>query len=341
MPGDAGAIPSRARFGLSPQAFAEAMPGEFWREVVERVAAEQQDTLLLAEAFWLLEGYFVRDLGMHRVYNSAFMNMLRDEDNAGYQATLRNTLAYSPAIMERYVNFVSNPDEAPAAAHFGKGDKYFGITSLLSTLPGLPMFGHGQFEGFSERYGMEYARAYQDEGIDHGLVHWHERVISPLLRQRERFAGVKWFTLYAYESFGQVDEDVFAFSNRDPHGGRPSLVLYNNRQQPAKGRVLRSASFNTGTAAEPHLDTRALATALGLPQHGQGVVRCEELVTGQVVRVALSTLLAEGFTFDLPGYGYRIFLDWRLETEADRLRDLAAAEVEHQDQELPEDGVEE
>ena len=40
------------------------------------------DTLLLAEAFWLMEGYFVRTLGMHRVYNSAFMNMLRDEDNA-------------------------------------------------------------------------------------------------------------------------------------------------------------------------------------------------------------------------------------------------------------------
>ncbi|MFN8404113.1 MAG: hypothetical protein U0V48_11240 [Anaerolineales bacterium] len=27
-------------------------------------------------------GYFVRTLGMHCVYNSAFMHMLRDEDNA-------------------------------------------------------------------------------------------------------------------------------------------------------------------------------------------------------------------------------------------------------------------
>ena len=58
------------------------MPNEFWREVVDRVAAEAPDTLLLAEAFWLMEGYFVRTLGMHRVYNSAFMHMLRDEDNA-------------------------------------------------------------------------------------------------------------------------------------------------------------------------------------------------------------------------------------------------------------------
>ena len=54
--------------------------------MVDRVAQEAPDTLLLAEAFWLMEGYFVRTLGMHRVYNSAFMNMLRDEKNAGIPA---------------------------------------------------------------------------------------------------------------------------------------------------------------------------------------------------------------------------------------------------------------
>jgi hypothetical protein len=67
--------------------FDALMPHEFWREVVDRVAVEVPGTLLLAEAFWLLEGYFVRTLGMHRVYNSAFMNMLRDEENAKYRRT--------------------------------------------------------------------------------------------------------------------------------------------------------------------------------------------------------------------------------------------------------------
>ncbi|HLQ48057.1 MAG TPA: alpha-amylase family glycosyl hydrolase, partial [Candidatus Dormibacteraeota bacterium] len=82
-PGQGGAIPSRSAFAMSKAAFDKLMPNEFWREVVDRVAAEAPDTLLLAEAFWLMEGYFVRTLGMHRVYNSAFMHMLRDEDNAG------------------------------------------------------------------------------------------------------------------------------------------------------------------------------------------------------------------------------------------------------------------
>jgi hypothetical protein len=91
-------VPSRGRYGaLTDEDFERAMPVEFWREVVDRVAAEVPDTLLLAEAFWMLEGYFVRTLGMHRVYNSAFMHMMRDEDNAAYRASSRRCWRSTPA----------------------------------------------------------------------------------------------------------------------------------------------------------------------------------------------------------------------------------------------------
>ncbi len=120
-PGASGAIPSRAEYGMSQAEFDRRMPHEFWREVVDRVAAEVPGTLLLAEAFWLMEGYFVRTLGMHRVYNSAFMVMLRDEDNAKYRSVIKNTLEFDPDIMKRYVNFMSNPDESTAIDQFGKG----------------------------------------------------------------------------------------------------------------------------------------------------------------------------------------------------------------------------
>jgi hypothetical protein len=89
-------IPSRAGHGVTRAEFDAPCPREFWREVVDRVAAEAPGTLLLAEAFWLMEGYFVRTLGMHRVYNSAFMVMLRDERNAEYRSVLRNTLEFDP-----------------------------------------------------------------------------------------------------------------------------------------------------------------------------------------------------------------------------------------------------
>ena len=113
-PGSGGAIPSRSEHAMTRAEFERLMPHEFWREVVDRVAAEAPDTLLLAEAFWLLEGYFVRTLGMHRVYNSAFMHMLRDEDNAGYRKVIRDTVEFDPEILQRYVNFHDEP---------GRGDR--------------------------------------------------------------------------------------------------------------------------------------------------------------------------------------------------------------------------
>ena len=84
-----------------------------------------------------MEGYFVRTLGMHRVYNSAFMNMLRDEENANYRSVIKNTLEFDPEVLKRYVNFMNNPDERTAVDQFGKGDKYFGVCTLMATLPGL------------------------------------------------------------------------------------------------------------------------------------------------------------------------------------------------------------
>ena len=195
-PGQPGGIPSRAEHAMPKREFDKRMPVEFWREVVDRVAAEVPDTLLLAEAFWLLEGYFVRTLGMHRVYNSAFMHMLRDEDGAGYRKVIKDTLEFDPEILKRYVNFMSNPDEKTALEQFGKGDKYFGVAMVLATLPGLPMLGHGQVQGFSEKYGMEFRRATLDEQPDPWLLERHEREIFPLLHRRAWFAEAKDFLLY-------------------------------------------------------------------------------------------------------------------------------------------------
>src|SRR5215212_2243044 len=235
-PGSGGAIPSRSEHGLTRAEFDAAIPEEFWREVVDRVAAEVPDTLLLAEAFWLLEGYFVRTLGMHRVYNSAFMHMLRDEDNAKYRMAIKNTLEFDPQILKRYVNFMSNPDEKTAIEQFGNGDKYFGVTMVLSSLPGLPMFSHGQVEGFTEKYGMEFRKPKWDETPDEGLIAGHDWKIFPVLHRRSLFADVENFYLYdLFTPAGNVDENAFAYSNvfNDERG----LVLYHNRFADTSGWI--------------------------------------------------------------------------------------------------------
>ena len=298
-PGGGGAIPSRAEWGsMSKRAFERAMPEEFWREVVDRVAAEVPDTLLLAEAFWLMEGYFVRTLGMHRVYNSAFMHMFRDEKNAGFRKLIRDTLEFDPEILKRYVNFMNNPDEKTAVEQFGRGDKYFGVATVLATLPGLPMLGHGQVEGFAEKYGMEYRRAYHDETPDEGLLAHHERVIFPLLHRRAQFAEAARFNLYDFEIAGGVNEDVFAYSNIGPTGQR-SVVLYHNRFGTAKGRIGRS--MVTG---------RTLGEGLELSADDGVFVTFRDISSG-LEHLSPARDLHEGVSLELRPYEYQVWLDLR------------------------------
>ncbi len=270
QPGSGGDIPTRSWQGMSKEEFDLAFPMEFWREVVERVAQEVPDTLLLAEAFWLMEGYFVRTLGMHRVYNSAFMNMLKREENANYRTVIRNLLEFDPQILKRFVNFMNNPDEEPAVAQFGKGDKYFGVCAMMSTLPGLPMFGHGQIEGFAEKYGMEYRRAYWEESPDQELMDRHRRQIFPLLKKRYLFSQVDNFVLYDVTSSGGHNQhDVFAYSNSA--GGEQALFIYNNRYQRSDGWVNWSVPYKKSD--QPELAKITLAEKLGLAGDGWMVFR--------------------------------------------------------------------
>ena len=292
---------------MSQEEFDALMPHEFWREVVDRVAAEVPGTLLLAEAFWLLEGYFVRTLGMHRVYNSAFMNMLRDEENAKYRSYLKKTIEFDPDIMKRYVNFMSNPDERTAIDQFGTGDKYFGVCTLLATLPGLPMFGHGQIEGFTERYGMEFKQARMDEWPNEDLVARHQREIAPLLKKRYIFAGSSDFTLYDFwNGYGHVDENVFAYSNR--FGDERSLVLYNNKYDTTRGTIHISAGFMDKGSGQ--IRQRSLADGLGLPTSESIIIAYRDTHGLEYLRRA-TDIHYHGMHFDLRGFQCVVLLDWR------------------------------
>jgi glycosidase len=297
-PGEGGAIPSRAEYAMSRAEFNQRIPEEFWREVVDRVAAEAPDTLLLAEAFWLMEGYFVRTLGMHRVYNSAFMNMMRDEKNAEYRLVIKNTLEFDPQILKRYVNFMNNPDEKTAVEQFGVDDKYFGVATVMATMPGLPMFGHGQVEGFTEKYGMEYRRAKYEENVNEGLVARHDEQIFPLLHRRQLFAEVDGFSLYDFEvEGGGVNEDVFAFSNRGP-GGERTLVVYHNKFGSTAGWIRRAAV--TG---------RSLAEGFRVADDDQRFVVLRDWRGGLEYLRSASSVAREGLYLQLDAYRTIVFAD--------------------------------
>ncbi|MGM0574236.1 MAG: alpha-amylase family glycosyl hydrolase [Myxococcota bacterium] len=311
-PGEGGAIPSRARFGMTHEEFERRLPKEFWREVVDRVQQEAPDTLLLAEAFWLMEGYFVRTLGMHRVYNSAFMNMLKMEDNAEYRDTVKNVLEFSPQVLERFVNFMSNPDERTAIEQFGSGDKYYGVALLLVTMPGLPMFGHGQIEMFTEKYGMEFGRAYRDEDPDRGAVDRHRREIFPLMRKRHLFSHAEHFALYDFRTSGPddgaCDENVFAYSNRA--GDERAVVFYHNAYAETAGWIRTSTPIHVATGGGVDLVRRTLGEALGLRGEDGVLYRFRDHGSGLEFLRWGRDLIEHGLWVSLGAYDYHVFLDF-------------------------------
>jgi glycosidase len=317
-PGTGGDIPSRAAYGMEQADFDRAIPVEFWREVVDRIAVEAPDTLLLAEAFWMMEGYFVRTLGMHRVYNSAFMNMLKMEDNRTYRDTIKNTLAFEPEILKRFVNFMNNPDEDTAVEQFGSGDKYFGVCTLLVTMPGLPMIGHGQVEGYREKYGMEYSRAYWDEKPDQMLIHAHYERIFPLIKRRHLFSGSENFALFDFQGHAGVHESVFAYTNGV--GRERTLVLYNNAYPSAGGWIRTSAPMVRRTDNESRdLVTVTLGEALLLSRDNS----CFCIFHGFHDRLTYirrsSELYERGMYAALSGYETQVFLNFREVRDSDGL----------------------
>ncbi len=309
QPGTGGDIPSRAEYSMTKEEFDSQFPVEFWREVVDRINNELPETLLLAEAFWLMEGYFVRSLGMHRVYNSAFMHMMMNEENEKYRDLITNTLEFEPEILKRYVNFMSNPDEETAIRQFGTDDKYFGVLTLMITLPGLPMFAHGQIEGYTEKYGMEYKRAYYNEDPKQWLVERHEREIFPVLRKRYLFAEVNNFWFYdCLNGYGDINENVFAFTNS--YGNEKALVVYNNKYDSAEGYIKHSTHklVNENGTKVPRSVT--LSDALGI-NGGHDyfyIARNKSWNTEHLFKG--SDIADNGFRIYLEGFKFNVYADF-------------------------------
>ena len=315
-PGHGGDIAGRARYALSDEEFNRCIPQEFWREVVDRVAVEAPDTLLLAEAFWMMEGYFVRTLGMHRVYNSAFMNMLKNQENQKYRLGIKNTLVFEPEILKRYVNFMNNPDEETAIAQFGDGDKYFAVCTLLATLPGLPMIGHGQIEGYHEKYGMEYRRAYYNEQPNGWLVGEHYRRIFPLFRRRYLFSGVDCFQFFdCYGMNGAVEESIYAFVNGA--GAERTLILVNNRYEQCGGTINVSVPKLKKDKDSRTTVTTKLADSLGLSFGGRNYALLDCFSDGLTYIIPSIQLYDEGFSFSLNGYEARVYWNIRQVEDTD------------------------
>jgi hypothetical protein len=168
------------------------------------------------------------------------------------------------------------------------------------------MFGHGQVEGFHEKYGMEFRKPKWDEAPDEGLIGGHNWKIFPILHRRYLFADVEQFYLYdLYRPDGSVDENVFAYSN--VHGDERGLVIYHNRFAETRGWIRISAAYlnkNTG-------DLRQKSLAEGLSFPFEGYVIFKDYVTHLEYIRSCEELWQKGMYFELHAYQHHVFMDWR------------------------------
>ncbi|HCX96746.1 MAG TPA: hypothetical protein DHU26_07200 [Spirochaetaceae bacterium] len=237
------------------------------------------------------------------------MNMLKEEKNSLYRLTIKNTQEFDRDILKRFVNFMSNPDEETAVAQFGKGDKYFGVATMLATMPGLPMIAHGQIEGFTEKYGMEFKRSYKDETPDRDFIARHEREIFPLLRTRPLFSDIEHFFLYDYmRADGTIDENVFAYTNGQ--GEQRALILYNNCWERTSGRIHNSCAFTQKSpSGKKHLETITLAKALGVEPSPDNYLIMHEIRSGLWFIYRSEEIASSGLQVALEGYQSKVFLE--------------------------------
>jgi hypothetical protein len=168
------------------------------------------------------------------------------------------------------------------------------------------MIGHGQVEGYREKYGMEYRHAKWSESVDEGLVRGHEWRIFPLTHRRAIFADVENFLLYDfYATGGQVNEDVFAYSNR--HNDERGLVVYHNKFAETRGWVKTSAAYMDKASGK--LVQSTLGKGLGFPHDGYAIFK--DYVSGMEYIRPCRELVEKGLYVELGSYQCHVFLDWR------------------------------
>ena len=108
---------------------------------------------------------------------------------------------------------------------------------------------------------------------------------------------------------GWVDENVFAYANRD--GDERALILYNNAYNTTRGTINRSTAINVGSGDAPHLEHRSVAEALALKTGDADLYIFRDYRTHlQFIRSG-KQIASEGIYALLNGYQYQAFLDWR------------------------------
>ena len=140
---------------------------EFWQEAIAAVP----DFVWLAEVYWDME-WRMQELGFHFTYDKRLYDRLRE----GSPRHVRDHLAADLQYQSKMARFLLTIMTSRAAAGFSCARESLLWLTLLSTLPGMRFYHHGQLNCAKTFVPMPLARA-QTETHDRQIRELYERVL--------------------------------------------------------------------------------------------------------------------------------------------------------------------
>ena len=139
---------------------------EFWAEAREAVP----EFTMLAEVYWDLE-WQLQQLGFDFTYDKRLYDRLLHSS----AADVRGHLLADADYQRRSARFIENHDEPRSATEFGERVRAAAV--VMSTLPGLRFFHHGQFDGRMTHLPVHLGR-WIDEPANQDLRRFYDRLLG-------------------------------------------------------------------------------------------------------------------------------------------------------------------
>jgi len=259
---------------------------EYWTDVIGAVRATHPDAVLIAEAYWDLEGR-LQQLGFDYAYDKRLYDRLVHGEAEAVRLHLCADLAYQRGL----VRFIENHDEPRAAAAFpGVRQRAAAVAAL--TQPGARLLHDGQLEGRRVRLPVFLGRA-PDEAPDAELERWYRGLLRVLgaaalrsgrweLCDRSGWPGNdRWTQLVAW-SWDRPAPENASPGDPSPRAAVPVaadrwLIVVNLGPDMAEGHVTGPPSWG---------DLRGRAVRLVDPVHGTAFDRSgDDLLEGLYVQL--------------------------------------------------------
>lgn len=197
-------------------------PREFWAQANERFP----HLVWIAEAYWDTE-WRLQQLGFDYVYDKRLYDRLKEGKNREVYLHLKADMEYQ----QKLVRFIENHDEMRSMAVFGR-EKIKPVATLVSALPGMKLFFHGQLEGKQIRLPVQL-RQTRPEPVDEETLSFYRKLLA--IVNQEIFHQGEWRLKEVYAAECPGAENLIAYLWKKD--AEIMLVTVNLHEEATCGRV--------------------------------------------------------------------------------------------------------